>query len=296
MKFPLAKVLLLLVGAFSLATWLEGWRQTWAGNRDRSAGLMAMAFGDSRRLFARHFFVKADVYLHNGYYPTIYDNGEKFKETHLTGGAGLRSDHDANEGKDDFLGRPLDWIDRFGRHFYPSHHSHLGETEGEHEEHKRQDGADRGVERELLPWLRVSASLDPTRIETFTTAAYWLRSRLNKVAEAEQFLREGLQANPESYEILFELGRIYRENKQDPERARNLWELALRRWREQENPKADRNILLYAEIVGNLAKLEEESQRYPLAIGYLTLLKQVSPYKDSVQKWIGDLQQKSATR
>ncbi|MBI1786324.1 MAG: hypothetical protein HYR60_02080, partial [Acidobacteria bacterium] len=216
---------------------------------------------------------------------------------HLTEGTGLRADHSDDEAADDFLGKPLDWIDRFGRHFYPSHHSHLGETETAHHGHnEHDDGGSTGLERELLPWLRLSASLDPQRIETFTAASYWLRSRLNKVAEAEQFLREGLHANPESYEILFELGRIYRENKQDPERARNLWELALRRWREQENPKADRNIFLYAQIVGNLAKLEEESQHYPLAIGYLTLLKQVSPYKDSLQKWIEDLQRKSATR
>ncbi|MBI1786323.1 MAG: hypothetical protein HYR60_02075, partial [Acidobacteria bacterium] len=64
MKFPLGKIVLLLVAAFSLATRLEGWRQTWAGNRDRSASLMAMIFGDSQRLFARHFFVKADAYFH----------------------------------------------------------------------------------------------------------------------------------------------------------------------------------------------------------------------------------------
>ena len=54
-----------------------------------------------------------------------------------------------------------------------------------------------------------------------------------KVAEAEKFLRDGLRANPDSYEILFELGRLYYESEHDAARARNVWELALRRWQEQ---------------------------------------------------------------
>jgi len=41
-------------------------------------------------------------------------------------------------------------------------------------------------EREILPWLRLSAELDPQRVETYTVAAYWLRN-MGKIAEAEQF-------------------------------------------------------------------------------------------------------------
>ena len=29
--------------------------------------------GDSRQLFANHFFTKADVYFHSGYYPSVFD-------------------------------------------------------------------------------------------------------------------------------------------------------------------------------------------------------------------------------
>src|SRR5205814_6392913 len=73
---------------------------------------------------------------------------------------------------------------------------------------------------------------------------------------------------------------------------RNVWELALRNWREREAGKAEPNIFPYAQIVGNLAKLEEEEKNYSKAIEYLDLLKQVSPHKDSIQKWIEDIKSK----
>lgn len=113
------------------------------------------------------------------------------------------------------MGDVANWIDGHGRKHFPSVHTHLG-----------QDSPDvhKNAEREILPWLKFSAKLDPNKIETYTVAAYWLR-RTGGDIEAEQFLREGLRANPGSAEIIFELGRC-RADAKDPERARNLWELA----------------------------------------------------------------------
>ena len=61
-----------------------------------------------------------------------------------------------------FSGRPKDGIERFGRHFFPTIHTHLHD----------------GNEREILPWLKLSAEMDPTQIETYVTASYWLRTTL----------------------------------------------------------------------------------------------------------------------
>ena len=72
-----------------------------------------------------------------------------------------------------FLGPPRDWIERFGRHFIITEHTHLA-------------GKNRS---EILPWLKLSAELDPQKIETYTVAAFWLRD-LGKIKEAERFLRE----------------------------------------------------------------------------------------------------------
>jgi tetratricopeptide (TPR) repeat protein len=198
----------------------------------------------------------------------------------------------------DFLGKPRDWIDRFERSFFPSTHTHLdagGAHEGhDHapgEEHHEDDLGERADVREILPWLKITAELDPNRIETYTVGAYWLRTRLNKPKEAEAFLREGLQANPGSYAILFELGRIYRENYKDPERARNVWEFALKRWNEQEAGKKDADTFLLLQIVWQLALVEEESHNIPKAISYLEIAKSVSPNPAEVQKRIDELKQ-----
>ena len=286
----IASLALYLLGTvcFSLTTYLDSWFQTWAGNRAKSANILTVALGDSRKLFAKQFYVKADAYFHSGYYPTIYDTHPVSDEMHMAAGTGADSEH--HEEGSDFLGKPKDWLDSFSRHFYPSSHRHLGESD-EPRQHDHENTSS-GEEREILPWLKLSADLDPERPETYIISSYWLRSRLGKVNEAEQFLREGLQTNPGNYEILLELGHIYYENRKDPGRARNVWELALRNWRQIEAAKAEPNIFPYAQLLGNLATLEESQGNYSKAIDFLETLKQVSPHKDSLQKWILDLKNK----
>ena len=299
--FPFA---LLAVIAVSIGTALEPWFQAWAGNR-QSGSLLQTALGDGRKLFAKHFYTKADVYFHNGYYPTIYDNAADFKKAHMAGDVHQPGEEEALE---NFLGKPKDWLDAFGRHFYPSRHTHLGDSGcghsccqrarengdhahfEEHDQHVHEEGdhptVGGGAERELLPWLRLSAELDPERVETYVVASFWLRSKLGRVDDAEQFLREGLRANPGDPEILFELGRIYYESRQEPVRARNVWEIALKRWGEREAGKPEPNTLVYGGILNNLANVEREQNDYPKAIHYYKLLKQVSPNQEKIQDWI----------
>ena len=40
-----------------------------------------------------------------------------------------------------------------------------------------------GREKEILPWLKLSAEMDPHLIDTYTVAAYWLANHLHKVDE-----------------------------------------------------------------------------------------------------------------
>ena len=300
MPMMLLSLALCGVTIFSLATWLEPWFQSWSGSRTRSANVLQVALGDSRRLFAKHFYVKADAYFHSGYYPTIYDARPATDQMHMA--SGTTAGPASHEACPDWLGKPRDWLERFSRHFYPSEHRHLGKPMGEHTGHAHQagepcdpaaEGQSGGEERELLPWLRLSASLDPERPETYLVASYWLRSKLGKVNEAEQFLREGLRENPGDYEMVFELGRIAYENRHDPVRARNLWELALRRWEEKNAGQPDPEILVHAQILSHLAKLEEEAKNYPKALEHLKALRGVSPFKESVGKWIESVQAKA---
>ena len=115
-KLPCLLMLLLLVMAFSVAAWVEPRYQ--ARQRAESRDMMSFLLGDSRKLFANHFFVKADVYFHSGFYPTIFDNQESFKTPHMAEDAGALKGH--NEGDETaFIGPPRDFIEAFGRHFFP---------------------------------------------------------------------------------------------------------------------------------------------------------------------------------
>ncbi|MEY2409142.1 MAG: hypothetical protein QOF48_1812 [Verrucomicrobiota bacterium] len=309
MRFLVLGIGLLGTIAVALATTLEPWFQSWKGSRTKSDNILQTALGDGRKLFASHFYAKADAYFHNGYYPTVFDNQDGYAKAHI---AGDRHDGAAeDEAGENFMGKPRDWIEAFGRHFFPSEHSHLGETDcGQNccEKAKHHEGHDENCEhkghepgrhagkktdeREILPWLRLAAELDPERVETYVVCAYWLRGALNKPDEAERFLREGLQANPGNPELLFELGRVHLESRQDPGRARNIWEMALRQWNEREAVLPNPNIFLRAQILGQLAVLEEKQTNFQRAIEYLTLLKAVSPNKDAIQKWIDDVASK----
>lgn len=290
-------VLSLCAVAFALVTWLEPSFQQWEGVSARRAdggSIISVALGDSRRLFAKHIYAKADAYFHRGYYPSIYDQRPDADDMHMAAQEG-HQEHETNH-----LGKPRDWIDAFSRHFYPSRHSHMGETDeccGHDHEGPCSHGTSEerpGSEREMLPWFRLAASLDPERPETYVVAAYWLRSSLGRVTEAEQFLREGLRNNPGHPGLLFELGRIFLENRGDTNRARNVWELALKNWDSSETAEENRDALLYMQLLGQLAKLEYEHGNYSQAIVYLKRLIQVSPSKDALQKWIEEAEAKAA--
>lgn len=311
MSAPILSLLLLAVSCFSLATWVgprfEG------QHRQRGEGVLGNMLGDSRKLFADHFFTRSDVYFHSGYYPSMFDQ-KKMKENHLAAGAKTEKcehdhahegpcehDHDhkapnaapkvtahseaghehgehCNHGEEehDFLGRPKDGLDAFSRNFFVSKHTHLTE--------KGTNAA-----REILPWIKLAAQLDPRKVESYTVGAFWLRD-LKRDEEAEQFLREGLRHNPDSYEILLELGRGY-VDRRDYERARNVLEMAFRRWREQENPKPveQQNRFAAGLILNNLVLVEDRTGNREQAVSWLGIVRKVSPHPEEIDKRIAEV-------
>jgi tetratricopeptide (TPR) repeat protein len=287
MGAPQLSLVLLLTGCFSLAAWL-GPRFNQLNTRQENS-FMATMFGESRRLFANHFYTRSDVYFHSGYYPSIFDKTESKKENHLAESAGKETGHDGHdeaEHKHDehcdhgeeqgFLGKPKDPMDAFTRHFFVSEHKHLTEK-----------GAN--APKEILPWIMLAAQLDPQKIESYTVGAYWLRT-LNKNDEAEQFLREGLRQNPHSYEIMLELGRSYFE-RQDYVRARNVLEMSISQWREQENAKseAEQNRFAAMQILNYLARVEDRTGNRERTVEWLAILKKISPHPAEIDKRIAEV-------
>ncbi|HTY86175.1 MAG TPA: hypothetical protein VMB80_01810 [Candidatus Acidoferrum sp.] len=271
---PCLLLALLLTVCFTLATSLAS--RPLAGNdRARAHNLFSVLFGDGRRMFASQFFTMADVYFHSGYYPSIFDLREEGTKAIVSASHG-EAETEEDEKHEDFLGKPKDWIDRFGRHFRITEHTHL--------EHSQ--------EREILPWLRLAADTDPQMIQTYTVGAYFLCQHLNRPQDAEAFLREGLRNNPGSYEILFGLGRIYFQNYHDVNRARNVWQLALNNWFKQSPQDQKENKRNLDEIAANLANLEREAGNYADAIRWFQLAQKVSPAPDALQLQIDELKAK----
>jgi tetratricopeptide (TPR) repeat protein len=273
---PALILALMLTVCFTLATGLEPSATAWS-NRTKSNNVFSVLFGDGRRMFANQFFTMADVYFHSGYYPSIFDLRDEGTKAIVSASHG-QTENEVDEKNEDFLGKPKDWIDRFGRHFRITEHTHL--------EHSH--------EREILPWLRLAADMDPQMIETYTVGAYFMCQHLNQPQEAEVFLREGLRNNPGNYEILFGLGRLYYQDYHDTDHARNVWLLALNCWMKQDPALQKENKHGFGEITVNLANLEREAGNYQDAVNWFQAAQKVSPAPDALQKQIDEIKKKMA--
>jgi len=268
---PLLAALALAL-AFATGGRLLVWEQ---GRRQDDGSVLRLLLGESRRAFASHVFLKADAYFHQGFYPSVFDPPPTESKLHLA--ETTQDAHDHGHANGHAHDRHRDWLEAFGCHFQPSEHRHL-------------EGL--GSAREILPWLRLATSLDPQRVETYPVTAYWLREQLNQVKEAEAFLREGLRANSDSYEILFELGRLYAENDRDVPRARIVLELAVEKWLRQEAGKPRPDHVAYRQIVGQLAGLEERAGNFERALAHYTRLQRLSPNPQAIQQQMDELRSK----
>lgn len=305
---PVLMGIFLAALAFTLATAVEAeFKHSSSAENDK--GALSKILGEGRRLFSGQAVEMADVYMHSGYYPSIFDQreqrGSKAIETeeedhshhkHDENGKCVRDkqDHTAHkhdehgncrheEGEDageseheramSFMGRPRDPLDAFIRNFRITEHSHL----------------EKGEEREMLPWLRLAIELDPQAIDTYTVASYWLRRSLKRVEDARDILREGILNNPRSYELLFSMGQIYQQEDKNVSKARNIWLAALRYWKEQSAEEKESSRIMFSRILSNLAHLESDAGNLELAVKYFEMAKTVSPIADGIQKQIDEI-------
>lgn len=264
-------LLLLLTACFTLATEIEPRLSAYARDT-RSGGDFLTAFlGESGRLFANHFAAKADAYYHRGNYPSIFELGAR------------RTPHPGEEGTNippelPATNAPSTWIERFGDHFTPPPPKDFGTTNDS---------------EETLPWYRLSLELDPHNIQNYCTAVFVLRNKLGKTGEAERVLRDGIRENPNSYELLYYLGLLYYEDHHDVARARNVWELAAYRWREQELKKPNPDIESLWQIADQLGNLEESQHNYSDAITWFQIARNVSRTPQALQQHINELKAES---
>jgi tetratricopeptide (TPR) repeat protein len=269
----------LLSLAFTLAVGIAPDASGWSEG-GKSGNFLGMMFGDGRKLFANQFFTLADVYFHSGYYPSVFDKNSGEEKEIISQSHG-KKETEEDEKNEDFLGKPKDWVDAFGRNFKITQHTHL-------EAHN---------EREILPWLRLAADLDPNKIETYTVGAFFLREHLGRADQAEAFLREGFRQNPNSTELIFELGRLYHDSAHDLNRARNLWELAVKKHldlKTEQEVNDDR--IVFEEVVVNLAHLETEAGNYAQALNWFHVAQHITLNPGIFQPQMDELQKKISAK
>ena len=276
----------LLVFSFGLAADLQPRFTAWPGSR-ADGDVFKILLGDSRRLFANEFYVKADAYYHSGFYPTIFDNNEAFKTAHMAEDSGAVSSKNHGE-EENFMGPPRDWIDAFGRHFFPDRHTHLDEGG------PNDDLSSSSEVREILPWLKLSTDLDPQNVQNYTVTAYWLRERMHRTEEAREVLLEGLRQNPGSCDILYELGRLYAESDHDTNRAVNVWNAAARNWQPVKgtDDEVTANNFIYEQITTKLGETERDAGHWQQAIAWFEKAKTVSRTPDALQDDINDIKRR----
>jgi tetratricopeptide (TPR) repeat protein len=274
-------ILLSLTLAFCLATIIgprQDARLIASGEYDDNPATTWL--GSSSQMFANSFFVKADAYFHSGYYPTIFDNNAPFKTPHI--GEDSETMESKNTGDEAAIfNQPNNWVERFELNFFPSYHTHLDQG--------GVDGNGASEVKEIMPWLKLSEELDEHRIQTYLVTAYWLRKRMHKINEAEQFVRDGLRANPGNAALLYELGQIYDEDRHNAAQARNIYLQSLDSWGRENSGKEDQDRFLLGHILGSLAILEEHAGNKEKALDYLKLLKRASPNPEAIQKQIDKL-------
>jgi hypothetical protein len=280
----------LLILCFGLAADLQPQFREFRWSR-ANGDVFAVLLGDSRRMFANEFYVKADAYYHSGFYPTIFDNNEAFKTAHMAEDTGAV--HSKNHGEEEtFMGPPRDWIDAFGRHFFPDRHTHLDEG-GPQGDLSTSDSI-----REILPWLKLSTDLDPQNVQNFTVTAYWLRQRMHRTEEANQVLLDGLHENPGSCDILFELGRLYAESYHDTNRAENVWVAAAKNWKSVtgDDDTVAANNFIYEKITTQLGETERNAGHWQPAIKWFREAQKVSRTPGSLQDQVSETEKEMAAQ
>ena len=280
---------LLIVLAYTLGTMTHLRAVSRSDSGQPGEGAFKKLLGDGRRLFAGQFVEMADVYFHSGMYPSIFDRAAKAPKAVTRAveqhGEDDHAGHEHDDNHDEEHVKAMapaatqNWLEAFIRRFRITEHTHLAQ----------------GDEREILPWLKIAIELDPQAIDTYTTAAYWLRRSLNRPDQAEKVLREGLRNNPTNPELLFEMGLLLKENRKDLDRARNIWRYAAKCWLEQSEEVREDDRLYFAKILNYLGELEQETGNLPEAISYFEQAKPISPSPDSIQKKIDELRAKPTT-
>ena len=277
-----------LVLCWTLAPFLESALEKGAHSGGDDSGSFVNGM---RVLLAEHCYQKSQAYFHSGAWFSIFDHearGAVDTTPSVLLADGTLPEEEKWRLETPFAGRELDWLDSFGRNFFPQEHTHL--TSG------GATGEEGNLVYEMLPWLELAVHFDPHFIVAYEEADYWLRKQLERPDEAEGMLRRGLAVNPDSYRLLFLLGQIALEHRNDNALARRRWEMALVRWERQNQGLEEPDLESFRQIAAHLATLEEREGRLTVARALVQRLRPVAVRPAAMDRWLAQIDDNLATR
>jgi hypothetical protein len=264
----------------------------WKQPRNRQ--FLQPVLGDSSRMFANSFFVKADAYYHSGYYPTIFDNNSAF-QTRTWPRTPARSPATTTATRRVFWGRRATGLTPLAAISFPTAtriwtKAARGDLSGSEEV------------REILPWLKLSAELDPENIQTYTVTAFWLRERMNKVRRSRASFARRLAQQSRQLRILFELGRLYFESYHDTDaRAERLGSLRRKKMAPGASigparPAHFDNRLIFEQLATTSRSWRKRPATCRAAIDWEGRAKSLPHARATLQKQIDEAQSKKSAR
>ena len=148
----------------------------------RSKGPLYLLLGSAKEAIGDAIFLKANSYFHGGIDSNLVPR-EAMAENEGAGGVEL----------DTFKKAYTDWVYQVNSRIKVLDHRHL-------------EGAET---RQIIPLLKISVALDPYNVPAILTTAYWLEFYFKKTDDSIEVLNQGLEYNPDSWEILYHLGLDY---------------------------------------------------------------------------------------
>ena len=210
-----------------------------------SRDVLARFMGGAKEAVGDALFLKADDYFHGGA-EAEYGSEEKERED-LTKEGRIAE----RRGERRYLSR--DWITAVNDRLQSHEHVHLV----------------REKQNEMLPFFAAATTLDPYNVEAVLTAAYWLDGRLGRTDSAVAVLEKGLRDNPGSWEIEYDLAKIYFYRKKDYAQSTAHFSEAVRKADPGTDPMRLAELTYFlGESLESQGKKSEALEAYRSALGF----------------------------
>ena len=289
-----------LVAALALTAFLVGRVERLGGVRGHGEGgatgpdVMALVFGEARKVVGNTMFDRAELYFHGG----VQEAADACAETgHQHEGGALaaaaagvpdeHAGHDGHETPDVHTGQAVnggrDWDlwSALNRRVHPAAHQHLPGTS----------------EKEVIPWLWASTKVDPHNVQSYCVGAYWLGRRLGNWEEAIRFIEDGIRYNPESFELEFCRGELLvSSHPRSPEIPLRAFAVAYRKFTPQQFTDADDAQIFQRRLLTYLGDLSVHAGDLAAARKWYQELLRIYPMHGGIQKKLRELGELERTK